>query len=841
MAGATAGIKEKVGGLINNVRYYWNEPPKGRYMTFKEIVSYAGGGIGCYFIILFGTQLSVSTTNMIVGGAIGIGPTDMYILYIISTLAGIPLTGVRANMVDNTRGRGGKYRPYLISIGIPTIICALAYVYFPYNSLETLVTGEIFGRQAYYVLKCAVVLVFNLLLSFFYSFFNDAYTNLIHVLSPNTQERTDVLAIKSVVYSLAPSISNIVLPLIAQIFANDDLYDINVYRIAYPIYAAVGIIGTVIVYANTQEKIVQAKTHTIQIGFWDALKEVAKNKYFWIISLAGWLGFLEGAYGNILTWSYTYGHTATGSQFALIQTLTGNASLWGMLLAPFCIRKWGKKRVLIGINTLNVLFILAMGLNMDSIWWLFICVYFNWLVGAFEQITTPAIQADIRDYQQYRSGERIDGMFAAVTTIGGIITLFTSGVLPAVQEMYGIKDGNGYESPYDILDVTTGQPGLLHDMMLALIIMAAVGAFLNMVPYLFYDFTEKKQKSVIRVLQVRSLFEDYGNNALDNHQIVEAIDMVEEARNMSVAEPKKVSKDMYKSVKDKYRDKIKNAASKEAAAEIKKNYKAEYKEAKKAYKDALDFNEEIDIAKFVCDELDKFDSDLFKYEIEVYQKIFDAGIEGLVDSSYDELKKELAAAKAMPEHTHEEKEIHKFAVQLAKKKISAKKAFEKYYGTINDFVEPDMADLTAIFEEEDRIEKNIFDLVQQKTQAKKADNKDEYSRLNAEIKNLNAQLKSVRAKEKKKMDEFARFNRAAKPYIDARKLLLQKENYSHFEEIAALYDEAKINADAEDREKEELAALKRKEQEDELQARKAEKICKKALKAEKKNSKKNDK
>lgn len=841
MAGATAGIKEKVGGLINNVRYYWNEPPKGRYMTFKEIVSYAGGGIGCYFIILFGTQLSVSTTNMIVGGAIGIGPTDMYILYIISTLAGIPLTGVRANMVDNTRGRGGKYRPYLISIGIPTIICALAYVYFPYNSLETLVSGQIFGREAYYVLKCAVVLIFNLLLSFFYSFFNDAYTNLIHVLSPNTQERTDVLAIKSVVYSLAPSISNIVLPLIAQIFTNDDLYDINVYRIAYPIYAAIGIIGTVIVYANTQEKIVQAKTHTIQIGFWDSLKEVAKNKYFWIISLAGWLGFLEGAYGNILTWSYTYGHTATGSQFALIQTLTGNASLWGMLLAPLCIRKWGKKRVLIGINLLNVLFILAMGFNMDSIWWLFICVYFNWLVGAFEQITTPAIQADIRDYQQYRSGERIDGMFAAVSTIGGIITLFTSGVLPAVQEMYGIKDGNGYESPYDILDVTTGQPGLLHDMMLALIIMAAVGAFLNMVPYLFYDFTEKKQKSVIRVLQVRSLFEDYGNNALDNHQIVEAIDMVEEARKMSVAEPKKVSKDMYRNVKGEFSEQLKNAPNKEVKKDIKAKRKAAYKEAKKAYRNALAYNEEIDISKFVCDELDKFDSDLFKYEIDVYQKIYDAGIEGLVDSSYDELKKELAAAKAMPEGSHTEKEIRKFAVQLAKKKISAKNAFEKYYGTLNDFVEPDMADLTAIFDEEDKIEKKIFDLVQQRTDAKKADNKEEYNRIKAEIKKLNAQLKEVRAKEKKKMDEFAQFNRAAKPYIDARKLLLQKENYSHFEEIAALYDEAKINADAEDREKEELAALKRKEQEAELEARKAEKVRKKALKSEKKNSKKNDK
>lgn len=841
MAEAKAGLKEKVGGIINNVRYYWNEPPKGRYMTFKEIVSYAGGGIGCYFIILFGTQLSVSTTNMIVGGAIGIGPTDMYILYIISTLAGIPLTGVRANMVDNTRGRGGKYRPYLISIGIPTIICALGYVYFPYGSLETLVTGQIFGREAYYVAKCAVVLVFNLLLSFFYSFFNDAYTNLIHVLSPNTQERTDVLAIKSVVYSLAPSISNIVLPLIAQIFTNDDLYDINVYRIAYPIYAAIGIVGTIIVYANTQEKIVQAKTHTIQIGFWDSLKEVAKNKYFWIISLAGWLGFLEGAYGNILTWSYNYGHTASGTEFALIQTLTGNASLWGMLLAPLCIRKWGKKRVLIGINTLNIMFILAMGLNMDSIWWLFICVYFNWLVGAFEQITTPAIQADIRDYQQYRSGERIDGMFAAVSTIGGIITLFTSGVLPAIQEMYGIKDGNGYESPYDILDVNTGQPGLLHDMMLALIIMAAVGAFLNMVPYLFYDFTEKKQKSVVRVLKVRALFEDYGNNALDNHQIVEAIDMVEEARKMSVAQPKTVSKDMYRNVKNKYKDQLKNAADKETQKSIKKQYKADRKAAKQEYRDALNFNEEIDISKFVCAELDKFDSDLYKYQIDVYQDIYDAGIEGIVNSSYDELKTELSAAKAMPDGTHEEKEIRKFAVQLAKKKISAKKAFEKYYGSVKDFVEPDMAGLTAIFDEEDSTEEQIFELVKQKTAAKKADNNEEYKEIQDKIKRLNAQLKQIRSREKKKMDEFAQFNRAAKPYIDARKLLLQKENYSHFEEIAELYEEAKLNADAEDREKEELAALKRKEQEAELEARKAEKARKKAQKAEKKTSKKNDK
>ncbi len=102
-------------------------------------------------------------------------------------------------------------------------------------------------------------------------------------------------------------------------------------------------------------------------------------------------------------------------------------------------------------------------------------------------------------------------------------------------------------------------------------------------------------------------------------------------------------------------------------------------------------------------------------------------------------------------------------------------------------------------------------------------------------------MKLARRTEKKLFDEFAQFNRAAKPYIDARKLLLQKENYAHFEEIADLYDEAKLNADAEDREKEELAALKRREQEAELEAKRAERLRKKAEKAEKKSSKKSDK
>ena len=808
MASENSGVKQKIGSLIDNVRYYWNDPPKGKYMNFKEIAAYAVGGIGSYFIISMGMALLVSTTNMIVGGAIGIAPMDMYVLYLIATLANIPLTAIRANKVDNTRGKGGKYRPYLISMGIPSAIIAIVYVWFPYNALYSIFTQPMLGKDGGYIAKCVVVLLLNLGLQYYFNFFNDAYTNLIHVLSPNTQERTDVLAIKSVVYSLAPSIMNIVLPIIAQVAANNNLYDIKVYRISYPIFAIIGMLLTVVVYANTKEKIVQAKTHTIQISFIDSFKAVAKNKYFWIIALAGWIGFLESAYGNILTWSFNYGHTCNGAQFAIIQTLIGNASLWGMLLAPICIRKWGKKNVLVGVNLGNVVCILAMIIDMRNIWWLFICVYFNWLVGAFEQITTPAIQADIRDYQQYRSGERIDGMFATVLTIGNLVTLLTSSVLPMVYEKYVVYEGNGYASSFDILDVNTGDPNLLYKLMTVLIIMAAVGAFLNTVPYFFYDFNEKKQKSVIRVLKIRSLFEDYGNNALDNHKIVEAIDLVEKSRKMAAETPKTVTKEMYKNISDK----------------------KQRKAAKKEYKEALNFNEEIEISKFVCAELDKFKSENYIYQVKVYSEILENGLAGIVNANEADLRREIALAKAMPKNTQDEKEHRSFCIELAKKKLSAKKAFDKNYHSLDEFVEPDMAELTEIFDREDELDAQIFELNTKKTQLRKSGDNESGAKINSLLKNITAKRRELQKAEKAKMDEFAKFNRAAKPYIDARKLLLQQENYSHFEEIAALYDEAKEKADAEDKEKQIVADLKRREQQEELEARKAAKAARKANK-----------
>lgn len=795
---------------VSKVRTYWKTPPLGRYMTFKEIAAYSGGGIGAYMIINLGTACLLSTNNTLISSTLGIDPTDMYIMYVVAVLVNVLLTGVRATIIDNTRNKAGKYRPYIVSMAIPAAIICNIMVWFPYAKLDSwLGEGLIFGETRGYIAKCAIVMVLNLLLHFFYYFFYDSYENLIHVLSPNTQERTDVASVKSIVYSFAPTVVNLFTPIIASNLFKTNTTDIRVYRFLYPILTVLGLLLCIVVYKHTEEKIVQARTHVVQIKFTDALKAVMKNKYFWIISLASWIGFLESAYSNVLFWLYNYGGACSGNVYGIVVTVYGNASLWGMLFAPFAVKKWGKKAVLVVTNLFNIVFILSMlpfvkevtGL---TIWLVMGCLWLNALMGSFMHILNPAIQADIRDYQQYITGERIDGMFSAVGTIGTVITLATSSVLPAIYEKYGLTKENAAvvtsnpavlnrilgdgKSVGTILaeQLANGQdnynnafsalydPVILSSLLRMLVIIAAVGAAMNVVPYIWYDFNEIKQKSVIRVLKIRSMFEDYGNGVLNDGDLVEAIDIIRNARETAGKDKVSVDKKSWKSIKDK----------------------AERKQAKKAYVEAVKFNEEIEVSKFVCDELDKFSKPEFIYRLAESKKIFALGLEGVLSMTVEDANAELAAAKQMPAGTEDEKAIRKAAIEIAKDKITAIRAAKKYYpdGVIPE--EPDYTVLEACYSREDALEAELKALNNSLKTIKHTEGADAYKDAKARTAQISAELKEVRAEAKKISDGFAIFMRVAKPYIEAKKLITQSENYEKLDEISARYESAKVSYEA---------------------------------------------
>ncbi len=823
----------KAKGIISDVFTYWNHPPAGKYVPYKGIFGYSFGGIGAYMIITLGTACLLSANNTLLTMTLGVKPTHMYIMYVICVIANIPLTGIRASIIDNTRNKAGKYRPYILTMAVPSALICLAMVWIPYGSFSEIsfLQGEIFGESKAYVAKCAIIFVLNLLLHFFYYFFYDAYENLIHVLSPDSQERANVQSVKSVVYSFAPTVVNLISPLIAEHIFHSNTTDIRVYRLLYPILTVLGLLLCIVVYKNTEEKIVQARTHVVQIKFIDALRAVAKNKYFWIISLAGWIGFLESSYSNILAWLYNYGGACNADEYSIIVTVYGNASLWGMLLAPFAIKRWGKKAVLIVTNLFNILFILMMlpccqDITKATIWLVMGCLWLNALMGSFAHILNPAIQADIRDYQQYKTGERIDGMFSAVATIGTVITLATSSVLPFIYERSGITEENALKVTSDpnivnrilvdgrtIAEVLAEQfakgqdnysnatsalydTNILLNLLQILIVLAAFGALMNVIPYIWYDFNERKQKSVVRVLKVRAMFEDFGNNVTNDSGLVEGIDIITKSKEMCNAEPKLLSKKSYKGITDK----------------------EEKKAAKKQYFSDKDYNNEIEIAKFVCDELNRFSTPVGKFQLSQAGIIRSQGINSILHTTKNEVKTELTHAKAMTKNSAEEKEMRKTAIENAKKKKTAVSAVNKYFKDVNELVQPNFSDLDRMYDREDEINKEMKALYLELDGIKKEKDRTRKAETEQKIASLKSEKKKLQADIKEEMNRHAYFNRAAKPYLDAEKLVKQAENYTHLDDIAEKYEEAKARYEEElrqqaleeEKKRAEKAAAKRK-------------------------------
>lgn len=728
---------KKIKSLLGDLKKYWKTPPRGRYMPFKEILSLSAGGIGVKLVVWCINNMILSVGNSLIGNTIGIDPRPMYIIYLLGILSSFPLTALRARMIDNTKSMKGKYRPYILTMGIPTVLLGIGFIWMPYENMSLL-------------FKCLVVLLFNIGFQFFFYFYDDVNNSILNVLSSNTVERSDVNSIKAVVENFSPSIAGIFLPIVAKLITGENtLYDLKVYRVLYPPMLIVGFLISLLIYTNTEEKIVQAKTHVVQIKFVDAFRAIARNKYFWVISLAGWLGFLEGSFNNIIGWLYNYQQAATAGQYAIITAIAGNAAFWPNLVAPFLIRRFGKKKILVYTNILNIGFIALMLpiVRMTGsfiIWALLFITFVNTFISSLGHLMNPSLQADIRDYQQYITGERIDGMFAAVGLIGNVITLATSAVLPTIYEKAGLNKDVALSLGYDgsnVYDVLYNREYFI-SICSVLVIASVVGAVMNVVPFFFYDLTEARQKAMVNVLKIRALFEDYGNNVLADEKLIEAVEIINEAKQYAG------------------KTKIENAKK----------------------KDDREFNEKIEVANLVMQELNRFNTEFGIKQIENAALIYNAGVDGFL--TLDLPTK--AAAKAMPKSTELEKENRRNALIQASNILAAKKAIKKYFP--NGIVEFDASVFEELFKAEDENELAIHEALLSMKQAKehKADTKE----LKDIVKKLQFNREKIKQDIKEATNQYSIYYRAVKPYIDAKKVLAQKDNYEHFDEIIELYKAA---------------------------------------------------
>lgn len=500
---------EKIKQTVSSVKEHWSSPPEGRYIPYKEILAYSVGGIGVKFVIYTVWYISLSATSLLAGSALGLKNGDLVKLNLIATIIGLFLGPIRGLIIDNTRSSKGKFRPYLLYTGIPSAILLTIFAFLPFETMT-------------YNQKLWSLFISYMLLQLCYPFYDQAYTTLVQVMSPNSTERADVITVSTFIYSLAPTIMGFFVPLIAGFTGG--LEHINAYRVIMPALGIGGALIGLFSYFGTKERIIVSKDYTPKVPFFKGIGAGIANKYQWARSLTSWCILFQAGVGNVTTWYFYYGikdvlNLSTEQQGVLngtLMTILGAAATPAMLLSPLLIRKLGKRNMYIFYILGNVITLVGMYLFIEQIWVLYAFIWIRGFFNTFPLIADSAMSADVLDYQQYKSGDRLEGLMGQfVGTIGVFvsmgITYFTQTIV--MQNHFGLVDN------YDDLYKASFREPLSKGM----IVIALVGFVLALIPFItMYTLTEEQHDSHIKVLKIRAALEDYATDSLSEGQLDEA-------------------------------------------------------------------------------------------------------------------------------------------------------------------------------------------------------------------------------------------------------------------------------------------------------------------------------
>ena len=461
----------------------WDKPAPNMCMTLKEWVMYLIGGIGGLGATVLMTYVTI-TQGVYVAAACNINVDHVAIIGIASSVFTIATTPLVSWLIDNTRTRFGKFRPYLLIIPLPMTACFFAI-------------GQIVKIDDYLTLVILFTIIYNIL-SLLNRLYTIAFNSIPQVISPNMNERIQLMSIGTFAISLGPTIANFLYPVIAnRLYSSpgsmsDGVHSIGAYEWALPLTVGVFMLLGIFLALGVKERTVVPATFRQRQTFIDGCRKTFKNKYFWILNISNLLGVMKLTANGLALWYVGLGDLASVTH-SLVTLVLGTASVPGMLLAPLVINKIGKKKLIL-ISNFGIAAASIPMLFIPNSWVHIVCVYMLTLANSFQIVT-----AEINDFQQYETGDRIEGFLGQFGTIFlTAASMGTAFIGPAIQKSFGYIDDASVLYDNEVLFGITSR-------------IAAVGlvsAVLAAIPYFFWDMTESKHKSIMEVLKIRAATAD---------------------------------------------------------------------------------------------------------------------------------------------------------------------------------------------------------------------------------------------------------------------------------------------------------------------------------------------
>ena len=505
-----SNFKTKVGNFLNKM--LGTDPTKKDDVQSKEVLAYSVAGLGQNIIC----QLVTTFFMLYMTDVAGVSATWLAWMFLAARLFDALNDPVMGSIVEMTRTRQGKMRPYLKYSPIPiAILTVLLFVNLP--------VGEA-GKFAFGT-------VIYLLWGIAYTSVDVPYWGLASSMTSDTEKRNTILTVARLFCTIGSGAVSVFIPIII----GDNT--IATQRILYPIVALVCVLIAIptfwVGYKGTKERFYDAETDG-KFTLIKNLKLLGKNKPALLIILVGVLGSLRTIYMTTAVYYAKY-NLQNFDLAGVIFLLVVPGGLAATLLTPVLSKRFGKKTIFIWSHIIGGAFLIALyliglpsnGTSLGAQIAFYIIIILAGVPSGFSNIMTYSMIADSIDYLEDKTGERAEAFcFSLQTFISKIGMAMTAFVTLMVLGEYGYDASFAKPGAIDDLWAKPEFQSVLEGNWMATTLLCGVSMLACAIPLFFYTFTEKKQKEAVARVLARKIVAGDPNPTV-YHEFVETVAVID--------------------------------------------------------------------------------------------------------------------------------------------------------------------------------------------------------------------------------------------------------------------------------------------------------------------------
>lgn len=382
-----------------------------KYLNFFQKVGYGSGDWAAnmvYGLITTFVMVYLTTTAGLNAGIIGT-------LIMISKFADGITDVFCGSLIDRTKSKMGKARPWMLYSYLGNAICLVAVFAIPDS------WGNV-AKYAYFFIA------YTLLNAVFYTANNIAFSALTSLITKNNNERVQLGTFRFIFSTLANMFCNTyTMVLVYKFSGGGEVATAAGWRSVAILFAVIGlVINTISVFSvkeikDEETEVVADDDKKEKITLIQSLKLLGKNKYFLIITALYVLAYFGIAVSMGVAAYFMMYVIGDMGKFGSFMNVYSIASVVGLVAAPFIVKKLNNMRKY-NIISFSIQIILRVLMIVAAFTGNFLFLTITWGACAIANCsfagTINAFIAEASEYTFLKTGKRIEGSMYSCSSIG---------------------------------------------------------------------------------------------------------------------------------------------------------------------------------------------------------------------------------------------------------------------------------------------------------------------------------------------------------------------------------------------------------------------------------------